>query len=196
MAETGVLADLLKPSRSKIVLLVLDGLGGLPRPEDGKTELEAAPTPNLDRLAVEGSLGLSQPLLPGLTPGSGPAHLALFGYDPMARPVGRGVLEAIGVGLRVGLGEVAARGNFCTVDAAGRITDRRAGRIPSEAAAPWSNDFARYVWRGPGRRSATFANTASLWCCEGMASTLRWRTPILRLKASHLSRWRPCAPPQ
>lgn len=148
MTDTRILAELLRPSESKIVLLVLDGLGGLPRPQDGKTELEAADTPNLDRLATEATLGLSQPLTPGLTPGSGPAHLSLFGYDPIAQPVGRGVLEAIGVGLRVRPGDVAARGNFCTVDSAGKLTDRRAGRIPTEEAAPLVERLSRIRLQG------------------------------------------------
>jgi 2,3-bisphosphoglycerate-independent phosphoglycerate mutase len=136
MADFEVISQLHRPAKTKIVLLVLDGLGGLPRDKDGKTELEAAHTPNLDRLAREGTLGLSVPLTPGLTPGSGPAHLSLFGYDPIARPVGRGVLESIGVGLTVKAGDVAARGNFCTLDSQGRITDRRAGRIAGELAGP------------------------------------------------------------
>jgi 2,3-bisphosphoglycerate-independent phosphoglycerate mutase len=136
MADFATLQPLLKPSTTKIVLLVMDGLGGLPRPDDDRTELEAAETPNLDRLATEGTVGRVVPLTPGLTPGSGPAHLALFGYDPIARPVGRGVLEAIGVGLQVRPGDVAARGNFCTLDPQGNISDRRAGRIPNEAARP------------------------------------------------------------
>jgi len=102
----------------------------------GATALEAAATPNLDRLAQEGTTGLTIPILRGVTAGSGPAHLALFGYDPLKYDVGRGVLEATGVGLQVARGDVAARGNFCTLDGDGLITDRRAGRLPSEAAAP------------------------------------------------------------
>jgi 2,3-bisphosphoglycerate-independent phosphoglycerate mutase len=136
MANFDLISSLLKPAASKIVLVVLDGLGGLPRSSDRKTELEAAATPTMDRLASEGALGMTIPLTPGLTPGSGPAHLSLFGYDPIAHPVGRGVLEAIGVGLDVRSGDVAARGNFCTLDSQGRISDRRAGRIPTEQAAP------------------------------------------------------------
>ncbi len=117
-------------------MLVLDGLGGLPMDVGGPTALEAAATPNLDRLAREGTTGQTLPVLQGVTPGSGPAHLALFGYDPLRLDVGRGVLEATGVGLRVTKGDVAARGNFCTLDEAGLISDRRAGRLPSEAARP------------------------------------------------------------
>lgn len=121
-----------EPNSTKIVMLVADGLGGLPVEPGGRTELEAAATPNLDRMAAEGTLGLSIPVAPGITPGSGPGHLGLFGYDPLEHVIGRGVLEALGVGVEVGPRDVAIRGNFCTVDDEGRVTDRRAGRIPTE----------------------------------------------------------------
>ena len=134
--ELSVIRELIKHSSKKIVMLVLDGLGGLPLHPNGETELEAAKTPNLDRLAAEGTLGLSTPIAPGITPGSGPAHLAMFGYDPLKYIVGRGVLEATGIGVNIAKGDIAARGNFCTLDSAGLITDRRAGRIPSELAEP------------------------------------------------------------
>lgn len=130
------LRPLLKDNGKKIVLLVLDGLGGLPMTDGGQTELEAAKTPNMDKLAAEGSLGRTIPVRPGITPGSGPAHLALFGYDPLIHDIGRGVLEAFGVGLYVQPGDVAIRGNLCTLDKDGKIADRRAGRIPNEEAIP------------------------------------------------------------
>jgi 2,3-bisphosphoglycerate-independent phosphoglycerate mutase len=130
--------DLIKPlairNESKIVLAVADGLGGLPVERGGPTELEAAATPQLDALAADNVCGLSIPVLPGITPGSGPGHLGLFGYDPLQHQIGRGVLEALGIDFELQPNDVAARGNFCTVDASGVITDRRAGRIGSEAA--------------------------------------------------------------
>ena len=120
------------PAQTKIVMLILDGLGGLPAEPGGKTELETAHTPHLDRLAAQSKLGLSQPAGPGVTVGSGPGHLALFGYDPIHFEIGRGALEALGVDFELGADDLAARGNFCTVDAQGCITDRRAGRLATE----------------------------------------------------------------
>lgn len=130
------LHDLIKELReeatTKLVLLVADGLGGLPIEPGGRTELETARTPNLDALAREGVCGLSLPVLPGITPGSGPGHLGLFGYDPLQYRIGRGILEALGIHFEVGPRDVAVRGNFCTVDGKGLITDRRAGRPTTE----------------------------------------------------------------
>ncbi len=120
----------------KIVMLVADGLGGLPIVSNGPTELEAAKTPNLDALAKQGVQGSMNPVAPGITPGSGPGHLGLFGYDPVKYLIGRGALEATGVGFKLGRHDVAIRCNFCTLDAAGNITDRRAGRIATEQSAP------------------------------------------------------------
>lgn len=127
-----VIRKLQEPNDSKIVLLVMDGLGGLPMEKGGKTELEAANTPNMDSLAAESICGLHEPIGPGITPGSGPAHLSLFGYNPIQYQVGRGVLSALGIEFDLEHGDVAARGNFCTVDENGVVTDRRAGRIPTE----------------------------------------------------------------
>jgi len=118
---------------NKILVFVIDGLGGMSHKDYGyKTELEYANHPNLDRLASQGTTGMLTPVLPGVTPGSGPAHLGLFGLDPISFNIGRGVLEALGIGLIPGPTDVLARGNFCTVDREGVIIDRRAGRIPTE----------------------------------------------------------------
>jgi len=130
--DIDIIKPLVKPSKSKIVLVVMDGLGGLPRESDNCTELEAAHTPNLDRLAKKGICGLQQPVGPGMTPGSGPGHLGIFGYDPIKYKVGRGVLAALGIGFDLQPGDVAARGNFCTLDEDGAVVDRRAGRISTE----------------------------------------------------------------
>ncbi len=122
---------LITKSNKRILMLIADGLGGLPRKEDGKTELEVANTPNLDELARRGIMGLIEPIEAGISPGSGPAHLSLFGYDPRRYDVGRGVLEALGLGLDVSRGDVAIRGNFATIKD-GVIVDRRAGRISTQ----------------------------------------------------------------
>src|SRR3990172_191888 len=134
MTKEEVLRSLAVQTDSKLLMVVIDGLGGLP--VRGKTELEAARIPNLDRLTSKSACGLIDPISYGITPGSGPAHLALFGYDPLQYEIGRGVLESVGVGLQVHRGDVAARGNFVTLDPAGNIADRRAGRISSGEAYP------------------------------------------------------------
>ncbi|HEX5850872.1 MAG TPA: phosphoglycerate mutase, partial [Rubrobacter sp.] len=130
--DLNLMRELSVKTDSKMVLLILDGLGGLPLDPSGETELEAAETPNLDALAARSDLGLSRPVAAGVSPGSGPGHLALFGYDPLRFQVGRGVLSALGVGFDLGEKDLAARVNFATRDEEGRISDRRAGRIPSE----------------------------------------------------------------
>jgi len=126
----GVIRSLARKTGSKILLIVIDGVGDLP--VEGQTPLEAAGTPNLDELARGSALGLMDPIARGITPGSGPGHLGLFGYDPLEYEIGRGVLEALGVGLELEPEDVAARGNFATVDERGILTDRRAGRLPTE----------------------------------------------------------------
>jgi 2,3-bisphosphoglycerate-independent phosphoglycerate mutase len=135
MDNLELMRELSQPSPSKIVFFVLDGLGGLPHPKTGKTELETAHTPNLDRLAAKGICGLAEIVGAGITPGSSAGHLALFGYDPLRFTIGRGVLEAVGIDFNLEPGDIAARGNFCTVDEAGLVTDRRAGRISNEKCA-------------------------------------------------------------
>src|SRR3954464_14247477 len=137
-----LIRELREDSRTKIVLLVADGLGGLPLEPGGKTELETARSPNLDLLVREGVCGLSIPVLPGITPGSGPGHLGLFGYDPLQYRIGRGILEALGINFQVGPRDVAVRGNFCTVGAAGKIADRRAGRPTTERCVAMSKKLA------------------------------------------------------
>jgi len=127
-----ILKELVIPGTSKIVFLILDGLGGIQVEEKGGTELQVARTPHLDRLAEISSCGLLDPVGPGITPGSGPAHFALFGYDPFEYNIGRGILEATGIDFPLTERDVVARVNFATVDKAGRVVDRRAGRISTE----------------------------------------------------------------
>src|SRR5688572_33187916 len=123
----------LKDTKAKLVLLVLDGLGDIATRENGYiTPLEAANTPNIDSLTQDGAQGRLIPVAPGITPGSGPGHLGLFGYDPIEYQVGRGVIEALGLGIELKAGDVCARANFATLDKRGIVTDRRAGRIPTE----------------------------------------------------------------
>ncbi|MGL4419550.1 MAG: 2,3-bisphosphoglycerate-independent phosphoglycerate mutase, partial [Gemmataceae bacterium] len=123
-----LISELRESNDSKIVLLVADGLGGLPLNPGGQTELETARTPNFDAAATAGTCGLSIPVLPGITPGSGPGHLGLFGYDPLQYRIGRGILEALGINFAITERDVAVRGNFCTLAPDGTIADRRAGR--------------------------------------------------------------------
>ncbi|MCH8940287.1 MAG: phosphoglycerate mutase, partial [Chloroflexi bacterium] len=119
MIDFPALADIVTKTSSKIVMLVIDGLGGLAHPDTRKSELETANIPNLDKLAGMSATGLTTPVLPGIAPGSGPGHLGLFGYDPVKYLIGRGVLEALGIGVGLDAGDVAARGNFCTVAGSG-----------------------------------------------------------------------------
>ena len=142
MIDFPYLNEICRPTDSRIVLLVVDGLGGLPDPSTGKTELETADTPNLDELANRSACGVTTPVAPGITPGSGPGHMALFGYDPLKYVTGRGVLEALGVGMDLGPDDIAIRCNFCTVDQYGLLTDRRAGRIPTSESAPLIEQLA------------------------------------------------------
>src|SRR6201997_171477 len=126
-------SELTLKTGAKLALVVLDGLGDIATQQQNfLTPLEAAKTPNLDALAKIGAQGRMIPVAPGITPGSGPGHLGLFGYDPLEFQVGRGVIEALGLGVELKAGDVCARANFATLDAKGIVTDRRAGRIPTE----------------------------------------------------------------
>ena len=136
MIDLEQIHDSIASTPSKIVMLVADGLGGLPHPDTRKSELETAHIPNLDALAQRSACGLTTPVEVGIAPGSGPGHLALFGYNPLKYIIGRGALEALGIGIDLLPGDVAARGNFCAVDDDGLLTDRRAGRIATELSAP------------------------------------------------------------
>lgn len=130
--DLSVVQSLAKENNTKIVLLIMDGVGGLPNNDKNQTELEAAFTPHFDKLAEESICGLQTPVGNGITPGSGPGHLGVFGYNPLTYQVGRGVLAAGGINFDLKDGDIAARGNFCTIDAEGKVTDRRAGRIATE----------------------------------------------------------------
>ncbi len=132
MIEFEHMKKISRTSPSKIVFLIIDGVGGLPHPETGKTELESARKPNLSRIARDSLCGLIDPISPGITPGSAPGHLAIFGYDPIKYSIGRGVVEALGIDLELKPDDIAARGNFCTVDDRGIIIDRRAGRVSTD----------------------------------------------------------------
>ena len=164
MIDFPYITELCNPTPSKIVMLVVDGLGGLPHPDTGKSELETAVTPNLDLLASDSACGLTTPVAPGITPGSGPGHLALFGYDPVKYLIGRGVLEAIGIGVELRNGQVAARGNFCTLDESGLLVDRRAGRIPTSESAPVGGTSRPD--RGPERRCVRVSRSRPPLCAR------------------------------
>ena len=129
--ELDLIRRLSQPADTKVILCVLDGLGGMPGPR-GRTELEEARTTHLDRLVSDGCIGRTLPVGYGITPGSGPGHMALFGYDPLVYEIGRGALESTGIGFEIGPEDITARGNLCTLDADGLIIDRRAGRLPTE----------------------------------------------------------------
>jgi 2,3-bisphosphoglycerate-independent phosphoglycerate mutase len=144
LTAESVVTAMARPEGRKAMLLVMDGLGGYRTVERG-SELTEASTPNLDRLAAEGSLGLHDPVARGITPGSGAGHLGLFGYDPLEYEIGRGALSAAGIGFQLEPGDVAARVNFCTLAADGTIADRRAGRLPTEEAASISELLSREI---------------------------------------------------
>jgi 2,3-bisphosphoglycerate-independent phosphoglycerate mutase len=165
--------ELSQTTDSKIVLLVMDGVGGLP--VGGRSELEAARKPNLDELARRAVCGLSDPVLMGITPGSGPAHLALFGYDPLKYQLGRGILEALGSGVEVGRNDLVARGNFATLRD-GLISDRRAGRIPTEENVRICEDLNRRLPKREGIEVRVFPGKehrfVARFTAEGLSDAL------------------------
>ena len=132
MIDFPYLSDVVRSTPSQIVMVVVDGLGGMPHPDYGKSELEFADIPILDTLGSTSSVGATIPVAPGITPGSGPGHMALFGYNPVKYLLGRGILEGMGIGADIAQGDIAARGNFCVLDTEGSIVDRRAGRLDTE----------------------------------------------------------------
>jgi len=142
--------ELIQGNDSRILFYILDGLGGTTDPERKTTELQAARTPVLDSLAARSETGLVVPVLPGIAPGSGPGHFALFGYDPVENNIGRGVLEAAGIGFELTEGDIAIRVNFATVDDDGRILDRRAGRIPTSECERLCSIMREAIWLGGG----------------------------------------------
>ena len=131
MIDFEYLDKVISSTESKILMLVIDGLGGLPDKKSGKSELEVAKIPNLDQLSKISSCGIATPVFPGITPGSAPGHLGIFGYNPLKYLVGRGFLEATGIGIDLSPTQIAVRGNFCTYEK-GKVLDRRAGRISNQ----------------------------------------------------------------
>ncbi len=182
--ELELARELAQEADTKIVLLVMDGLGGLPHPETGRTELETAYTPQLDMLARESACGFTVPVGVGITPGSGPGHLALFGYDPLKFNIGRGVLEAVGIDFDLQPSDVAARGNFCTVD-------RRRGGSSTGGRGASALRKARGWWRGCGISAWTACRCSwsrcgsivSCWCCGAKGFRTRSRTLTRRRRA-------------
>jgi 2,3-bisphosphoglycerate-independent phosphoglycerate mutase len=148
--DPNLVSELKVSASSKIVFLIMDGLGGIQMEGKGGTELQVARTPNLDQLAEVSSCGLLDPVAPGITPGSGPAHFALFGYDPIQYNIGRGILEATGIDFPLTEKDVVARMNFATVDSGGKVTDRRAGRISTETNQRVCQKVRQGLKPGPG----------------------------------------------
>jgi 2,3-bisphosphoglycerate-independent phosphoglycerate mutase len=190
-----IVTELSTDTPSKIILLVMDGLGGIPR--DGKTALEAARTPHLDDLARRSSCGLSHPVFMGITPGSGPAHLSLFGYDPLHHLLGRGILEALGVGVKVGRDDMVARGNFAT-HKKDVIIDRRAGRIPTAENVKLCEKINAYLESRKGPRIRVYPGKEHRFVAkfsgEGLSDRLKKKTN----HAPTVNRWmtRPAKQPR
>ena len=156
-----IVRSLIQKNNSKILLIVLDGLGGLP--VQGKTELDAARKPDLDALAVQSACGLHLPVAIGITPGSGPGHLSLFGYDPIEWQIGRGVLEALGLGVELKKTDIAIRVNYATLKD-GVVKDRRAGRIPTDESRKITERLQAEDQKDRQRRSHIFTRNGAQVC--------------------------------
>lgn len=187
MDQLELIRELARENDSRIVFLIMDGLGGIPVAGRGKTELELARRPHLDQLAAEGVTGLLDPIAPGFTPGSGPAHLALFGYDPVRYNIGRGVLEALGIDFPLEPGDVAIRINFCTVNEQGVITDRRAGRISTEKCKTLAAELDRIELPGVKLfvRPVKEHRAAMVLRAPGLGSALNDTDPQIEGKKPH-----------
>ena len=169
MIDVEELRDCYISTSSKMVLLVADGLGGLAHPETGKSELETAHTPNLDALAQESACGLTTPVLPGVAPGSGPGHLALFGYDPLKHQIGRGALEALGIEVDLAPGDVAARGISVPLTATAYSSTAALAGSPPNSAPPSANGWTGSSFPASSWTFSPFRTTVSCCACGAKA---------------------------
>ncbi len=166
-------SELTLKTKTKLVLLVLDGLGDIATKDHNyTTPLEAATTPILDMITQDAAQGRMTPVAPGITPGSGPGQLALFGYDPLEFQVGRGVIEALGLGIGLKAGDVAARANFCTLDKKGIVTDRRAGRIDTAVCEELCAVLAKKI-----KKDRRYRSHHQTWQRSSLCGRISWQRP-------------------